>query len=113
MARARGGGAPRKQAAPTRSASRRQPGRVSRLTAGDHELLVITAPRRPRPRPALGLTPAERHVYERVVAGWSARRIAEERGVSERTVINQRQSIYRKLGVANAAALRALAREEI
>lgn len=43
------------------------------------------------------LTPAEREVAEHVFAGRSNREIAEQRGVSERTVANQLASIYRKL----------------
>ncbi|HEU4614052.1 MAG TPA: helix-turn-helix transcriptional regulator [Kofleriaceae bacterium] len=43
------------------------------------------------------LTPAEREVAEHVFAGRSNREIAEQRGVSERTIANQLASIYRKL----------------
>lgn len=43
------------------------------------------------------LTPAEREVAEHVFAGCSNREIAEQRGVSERTIANQLASIYRKL----------------
>ena len=48
-----------------------------------------------------GLTEAEREIVVGVLAGWSNRRIADERGVSVRTVANQLTSIYRKLGVGS------------
>jgi DNA-binding NarL/FixJ family response regulator len=52
------------------------------------------------PSPA-GLTASEREVVGHVVRGWSSRKIAELRGVSERTVNNQLAAVYRKLGVCN------------
>jgi DNA-binding CsgD family transcriptional regulator len=47
------------------------------------------------------LAPAERDIAERVVRGQSNQLIAKSRGTSARTVANQLQSIYAKLGVAS------------
>jgi DNA-binding CsgD family transcriptional regulator len=47
------------------------------------------------------LAPAERDIAERVVRGQSNQSIAKSRGTSARTVANQLQSIYAKLGVSS------------
>jgi len=52
-----------------------------------------------------GLTAAERAVAADVLRGWSNRRIAARRGVSERTVANQLAAAYRKLGVRSRLEL--------
>ncbi len=54
---------------------------------------------------AESLTPSEQAVAELVVAGYSNARVAQERGVSERTVANQVASVFRKLNVHSRAEL--------
>jgi FixJ family two-component response regulator len=51
------------------------------------------------------LTPREREVFDRVVAGKLNKQIADELGVSERTVKAQRARVKEKLGAESAAAL--------
>lgn len=46
------------------------------------------------------LTAGEQEVVDAVLGGASSRQVAEDRGVSVRTVDNQLQSVYRKLGLA-------------
>lgn len=53
------------------------------------------------------LTDAERDVALRVAEGQSNAAIAEARGTHVRTVANQLASLFRKLGVASRAELRA------
>lgn len=53
------------------------------------------------------LTEAESEVLELVLQGLSNRAIAERRGTSRRTVANQIQSSFRKLGVSSRAELMA------
>jgi DNA-binding CsgD family transcriptional regulator len=66
------------------------------------------------PAPALAgdhfahLTDAERDVALRVVRGESNAAIAKARGTHVRTVANQLAALFRKLGVASRAELRAL-----
>jgi DNA-binding CsgD family transcriptional regulator len=51
------------------------------------------------------LTIAEQEVAVQVFAGASQRDIAEARGVSVKTIGNQLESIYRKLGVSSRVEL--------
>jgi FixJ family two-component response regulator len=51
------------------------------------------------------LTPREREVFERIVAGRLNKQIAGELGIAERTVKSQRAQVMVKLGAANAAEL--------
>jgi DNA-binding CsgD family transcriptional regulator len=51
------------------------------------------------------LSPAEQEVALQVYAGASNKEIAQARGVSARTIGNQLESIYRKLGVSSRAEL--------
>ncbi len=51
------------------------------------------------------LTPAERAVALGVVRGRSMAEIAKERGTSQRTVANQIQAVYEKLGVTSRLEL--------
>lgn len=51
------------------------------------------------------LTPRERDVFDRVVAGKPNKRIAEELGIAERTVKAQRAQLMVKLGAKSAAEL--------
>lgn len=63
------------------------------------------------PAPCGALTPAEREVAAALLRGWSFGRIAAERGATPRTVANQAQAIYRKLGAASRLELAARTRE--
>ncbi|MCC6872924.1 MAG: helix-turn-helix transcriptional regulator [Sandaracinaceae bacterium] len=60
--------------------------------------IVVIGYRAPRP-PAGRLSPAEREVARDLADGLSIQAIARRRGVAARTVANQMQSLYRKLGV--------------
>ncbi len=71
-----------------------------RAARGDADLL--------RARFAL-LTPREREVFDRVVAGKLNKQIADELGIAERTVKAQRAQLMEKLGANSAAELGALA----
>ena len=51
------------------------------------------------------LTVAEQEVALQVYAGATNKQIAEARGVSPKTIGNQLESIYRKLGVSSRAEL--------
>jgi len=51
------------------------------------------------------LTPAQQEVALLVYAGASNKAIAQARGVSPKTISNQLDSIYRKLGVGSRAEL--------
>jgi FixJ family two-component response regulator len=55
------------------------------------------------------LTPREREVFERVVAGKLNKQIGDELGIAERTVKAERAQVMEKLGASSAAALGALA----
>jgi FixJ family two-component response regulator len=55
------------------------------------------------------LTPRERMVFERIVAGQLNKQIADELGVAERTVKAQRAQVMEKLGAGSALELGALA----
>jgi RNA polymerase sigma factor (sigma-70 family) len=57
------------------------------------------------------LTPREREVFERVVAGRLNKQIADELGISERTVKTHRASVLTKLGASNLAELGRLAEQ--
>jgi FixJ family two-component response regulator len=57
------------------------------------------------------LTPREREVFDRVVAGKLNKQIADELGVAERTVKAQRAQVMMKLGVESAAELGSLAEQ--
>jgi DNA-binding NarL/FixJ family response regulator len=92
-----------------------------RRTAGG-ETVVATSKRRPargRQSPSIGtrrtlLTDRELQVLRLVGAGLTARQIARELSLQERTVTTHLQHIYRKLRVSNrVAALRAATRAGI
>jgi two-component system response regulator NreC len=57
------------------------------------------------------LTPREKEVLERVAAGRTSREIAEEFGISHRTVETHRESIMRKLRIRTVAGLTRFALE--
>ncbi|MGE0784110.1 MAG: helix-turn-helix transcriptional regulator [Sandaracinaceae bacterium] len=69
-----------------------------------HEYLVIGVPLVDESR-ADPLTSAEREVAQLAVRGLSNREIAETRGTSIPTVVNQLGAIYRKLGVSGRVGL--------
>jgi DNA-binding CsgD family transcriptional regulator len=56
-----------------------------------------------------GLTPRERHVMERILAGHPNKNIAADLGISQRTVESHRASIMRKTGSKSLPALARLA----
>jgi DNA-binding NarL/FixJ family response regulator len=70
---------------------------------GRTEVEIRVAP--PRSRPEAPLTPAEREVIDAVLAGCPVSVIAERRGVSPRTVVQQTGNAYEKLGVRSRAEL--------
>jgi len=57
------------------------------------------------------LTPREREVFDRIVAGKLNKQIADELGTSERTVKAQRAQLMLKLGADSAAGLGSLAEQ--
>ena len=72
--------------------------------------------RHARPRTRLrerfaSLTPREREVFDRVVAGKLNKQIADELGIAERTVKLQRAQLMEKLGAASVAELGGLAEQ--
>lgn len=74
--------------------------------AGEH-LLVGSWPMAD-PARLQGLSPAEQAVAALLLAGSTQADMARHRGVSERTVANQVQGLYRKLGVHSRVALAAV-----
>jgi DNA-binding CsgD family transcriptional regulator len=75
---------------------------VHRLT---EDLALLSFPLAAIELPPNALSPAEEEVALLVYAGASNKEIARARGVSPRTVGNQLESIYRKLGVGSRAEL--------
>ena len=74
------------------------------ISSGDATFVVLSFPIVTGQVPA-ELTASEAAVVERVLSGMRTKAIAVARGVSERTVANQLQSAYRKLGVTSRAEL--------
>lgn len=68
------------------------------------ELVLLSFPVREAKLPE-ALTVAEQEVALQVYAGATNKQIAEARGVSAKTIGNQLESIYRKLGVRSRAEL--------
>jgi DNA-binding CsgD family transcriptional regulator len=93
--------------------SRRPPARVSVLSSGGLELLVIevtpdcaAADALEGPRPGLSeLTAAEREVALLAIQGLDNATIAARRRTSVSTVANQLGRVYAKLGIASRAEL--------
>jgi two-component system CheB/CheR fusion protein len=56
-----------------------------------------------------GLTPRQREVMERVLAGHPSKNIAADLGISQRTVENHRASIMKRTGSKSLPALARLA----
>lgn len=78
--------------------------RGRRMVMGGEQLLVLIFPV-PASAPSAPLTEAEREVVRRVLDGATTAAIAAARRTSPRTVANQLQSIFRKLGIASRAEL--------
>ena len=78
------------------------------VVVGSERLVVASAPLDAAHAPLAGLTKAEREVALLAVRGLSNAAIAKQRRCAVRTVANQLQSIYRKLGVGSRAELGAL-----
>ena len=100
--------APRAPAAPPRRRASLTPPdglRASVLSGADVVLLSYPAASVLLPP---GLTDAEREVVEAIVEGKSNAQIAAARGRSARTVANQVNSVFRKLGVGSRTELVAL-----
>ena len=64
------------------------------------------------PRPIAGLTGRERQVLVGVAGGRTNKEIAQELGISHRTVESHRESLMRKLDVYTVAGLTKIALEE-
>jgi DNA-binding NarL/FixJ family response regulator len=82
------------------------------LVASGRTYLSASFERSATPQPAAGATPgmgtltaAERNVVRRIARGLSTKEIAEQLGVSPKTVENQRASICVKLGLKGSNAL--------
>jgi DNA-binding CsgD family transcriptional regulator len=73
---------------------------ATRFKVGAEELAVLSIPLR-RPRLPRDLTPAERQVLLLLMKGRTNDEIARARGTALRTVANQVQAIFKKLGVSS------------
>ena len=76
--------------------------RIATVSVGSERYLVIS---RSLPQKRPELTAAEQEVVELFQRGESLRAIGARRGSSVRTVANQVQSAYRKLGISSRAEL--------
>ncbi|HTV78411.1 MAG TPA: helix-turn-helix transcriptional regulator [Steroidobacteraceae bacterium] len=77
---------------------------MAEIAVGNENLLVGSTPLLDE-RKLVGLSPAERHVLELLIAGSTDRDIARRRATSARTVANQVQALFRKFGVRSRGAL--------
>lgn len=73
--------------------------RARTFSVGEEEFAVLVFPTQQGEDHASKLTSAELSVVEHALKGFSNEEIASLRGSSVRTVANQLQAIYRKLGV--------------
>jgi DNA-binding CsgD family transcriptional regulator len=80
------------------------PGLAVQRLDDQHDVAVLILDM-PRPRRPTSLTDTEWDVARRVVTGASNEAIAKARGTSARTVANQLQSVFRKLGVDGRVSL--------
>lgn len=80
---------------------------ATRFTVAGEELAVLSFPLIDPDLPR-GVTRAESEVVRLLLAGKTNAEIAQARGTSLRTVANQVQSIFKKLGVSSRAELVAL-----
>ena len=78
--------------------------KATRFTVAGEELAILSFPVL-EPELPEDVTQAERDVVRLVILGKSNAEIARERGTSIRTVANQMQSIFKKLGVFSRAEL--------
>lgn len=81
--------------------------RITTFQWGGADYVLFSRPIR-RPSRFAGLTPSELALVEALLAGQPRAAIAEERGVKMRTVTNQLNAAYRKLGISGATELRAM-----
>ena len=81
---------------------------VFEVVVGTERLVVASTQVEPALAPIAVLTAAEREVALLAVRGLSNSAIAKKRRCAVRTVTNQLQAIYRKLGIASRAELGAL-----
>ena len=79
------------------------------FTVGGEEYAVLILPSDNAEPMAQSLTPAERAVTQLVLEGYSNTEIAALRRASGRTIANQLQSAYRKLGIGSRHELASLA----
>jgi DNA-binding CsgD family transcriptional regulator len=79
--------------------------RGARLLVEGEEFAVLVFPIETKSAPTPVLTEAERAVSLLTLKGFANEEIAALRGASHRTVANQLQSIYRKLGVGSRVEL--------
>lgn len=77
------------------------------MCIGGEEILVLSIPL-PKLRYPEGTTPAEQGIIDLLLQGRTAKEVAEERGVSLRTVTTQLGKIFRKAGVNSQAELIAM-----
>ena len=81
---------------------------VFEVVIGSERLVVASSPIDAARAPLAALTKAERAVALLAVRGLTNAAIAKRRRCAVRTIANQLQSIYRKLGVGSRAELGAL-----
>jgi DNA-binding NarL/FixJ family response regulator len=89
--------------APRRSPPRIAPPDLVALESTEGDLVVLTFPL--SCEPAAALTDAESHVLELLLDGRTNAEIAARRGTTPRTVANQVQSLFDKLGVRSRLEL--------
>ncbi len=78
---------------------------VRQVLARKHDGQTLASRRRDAARRIAGLTPRQREVMERVLAGQPSKNIAADLGISQRTVENHRASIMLRTGVKSIPAL--------
>lgn len=81
-----------------------------RMRTSGETYVVLSFPIEPSPELPTELTQAERAIVELLLQGKRPPEIARRRNVSQRTVANQLQSVYRKLGVSSRGELASLLR---
>jgi two-component system CheB/CheR fusion protein len=82
---------------------------VARALEHAHNLNNLLAQQEIAAKHLAGLTPRQREIMERVLAGQSSKIIAAELGISQRTVENHRASIMKRTGSKSLPALARLA----
>ena len=81
--------------------------RVSRMSVGGEDILVLSVPL-PQLQYPKGATSAEQEIIDAVLQGLTVKEIAEQRGASLRTVTTQLGAIFRKAEVNSQAELIAI-----